>query len=114
MKDHIIKEEKIGYLKTKVMLMQGTLQLWDNRLKLEAHKTGISGFGILGSILKRKVESKIVGFDISLSEITSITQGKHGANKNVLVIEINKQEEYKVLVKDYYEWAQLLGFETVL
>lgn len=108
MKEKIIKEEKIGYLKTKIMLMQGTLQLTDKKLKLEAHKTGVSGFGILSAILKRKVESKTFGFNVSLSEITSITQGKHGGIKNVLAIEINNQEEYRILVKDYSEWALLL------
>ena len=35
-------------------------------------------------------------------------KGKHGGIKNVLVIEINNQEEYRILVKDYSEWALLL------
>ena len=59
MESKIIKQENIGYLKTKVMLMQGVLTLSETHLKLEARRTGVSGFGILGFLLKKKVESEI-------------------------------------------------------
>ena len=110
----MIKEERVGYLKSKMMLMQGVLQLSEGRIKLEAHKTGVSGFGILGAIMKRKVESEEFGFNVPLSDITSVTQGKHGVNKNVLVIELIGRIEYRLLVKDYTEWALLLDGEDIL
>lgn len=114
MGEKIIKEERIGYLKSKMMMMQGVLQLSEGRIKLEAHKTGVAGFGIIGSIIKRKVESEIFGFNVPLSDITSVTQGKHGVNKNVLVIQLIDKIEYRILVKDYTEWALLLDGEDIL
>lgn len=114
MESKIIKEERIGYLKTKLMFMQGVLTLTETHLKLEAHKTGVSGLGILGAIIKNKVESKIFGFNTPLLEIKSVTQGKHGVNKNVLVIKLNNEEEYRIIVKDYTEWSLLLNGEDVL
>lgn len=114
MESKIIKEEKVGYLKSKVMLMQGTLTLTETHLKLEAHKTGVSGFGVLGSLLKRKVESETFGFNVPLSDITSVTQGKHGVNKNVLEIELIDQIEYRILVDDYSKWSLLLKGDDIL
>ncbi len=107
----IIKEEKIGYLKSKVNLMQGNLYLTPKRLVLDAHKTGVGGFGIIGAILKKKVEEKSFGFNLELSEIKTITQGKHGVQKNVLEITDSNDETYRVIVKDYAEWEQQLGSE---
>ena len=114
MEGKIIKEEKVGYLKSKVMLLQGDLSLTETHLRLVAHKTGMSGFGILGGIIKRKVESEIFGFKVPLVDVTSITQGKHGVNKNVLVIELINRIEYRVLVNDYTAWALLLDGEDIL
>ena len=114
MNEKIIKEERVGYLKSKMMLMQGVLQLSEGRIKLEAHKTGVSGFGILGAIIKRKVESQEFGFNVPLSDITAVTQGKHGVNKNVLVIQLIEKIEYRILVNDYTEWALLLDGEDIL
>jgi len=114
MENRIVKVEKVGYLKSRMMLIQGDLQLTEARIKLEAHKTGVSGFGLLGTILKRKVESEVFGFNVPLTDITSVTQGKHGVNKNVLVIELIGKIEYRLLVKDYTEWALLLDGEDIL
>lgn len=53
-------------------------------LKLEAHKTGLSRFVIIGAIIKKKVESKTFGFNVPLSDVTFIFNEKHGVNKNVI------------------------------
>lgn len=104
----IIKEEKIGYLKSKMNLMQGNLYLTPKRLVLDAHKTGVGGFGLLGAILKKKVEEKSFGFNLELSEIKDIAQGKHGVQKNVLEITDSQDETYRIVVKDYQEWYDQL------
>lgn len=114
MSEKIIKQEKVGYLKSKMMLMQGVLTLTETHLKLEAHKTGVSGFGILGAIIKRKVESEVFGFNVPLSDVTSISQGKHGVNKNVLEITLIDQIEYRILVDDYTKWSLLLKGNDIL
>ena len=114
MENKIIKIEDVGYLKSKMMLMPGVLTMTETHLILDAHKTGVSGFGILGAILKRKVESKPFGFKVLFSDITSVSQGKHGVNKNVLVIELIEHIEYRVLVKEYSKWSLLLNGDDLL
>lgn len=114
MEDKILKEERVGYLKSKWMLMQGVLQLTETRIKLEAHKTGVSGFGVLGAIMKRKVESKVFGFNVPRTDITAVKQGKHGLNTNVLVLVLIDQVEYRLLVDDYAAWSLLLDGEDLL
>lgn len=103
-----MKEEKVGYLKSKANLLQGTLKLTDDRLILEAHKTGVGGMGLLGSILKRKVEKENYGFDVALNEIEGVNQGKQGLQKNILEVK-TKEGEYRIVVKSYDEWANLLS-----
>ena len=104
----IIKEEKIGYLKSKVNLLQGNLYLTPKRIVLDAHKTGVGGFGLLGAILKKKVEEKSFGFNLELGEIKAVAQGKHGVQKNVLEITDSNDETYRIIVKDYQEWESQL------
>ena len=106
--EEIIKKEKVGYLQSKLNLMQGTLYLTSTKLILEAHKTGVGGLGILGAILKRKVESKIFGFNLNFKEIKSVSQGKHGAQKNVLEITNDLEERYRIIVKNYTDWENEL------
>lgn len=105
---NVIKEEKVGYLQSKINMMQGNLYLTPTKLILEAHKTGVSGLGILGSLLKRKVESKTYGFDLDLKQIKKVTQGKQGLQKNVLEITSNQDETYRIIVKDYTNWESSL------
>ena len=100
----ITKQEDIGYLKSKINMLQGTLYLTPKRLVLDAHKTGVGGFGLLGAILKRKVEEQSFGFNLELKDIKSITQGKHGVQTNVLEITDLDNNQYRILVKDYNEW----------
>ena len=104
----IIKEEAIGYLKSKANLMQGNLYLTPKRLVLDAHKTGVSGFGILGAVLKRQVEKKSFGFNLQLSEIKIVARGKHGRNTNVLEITDQQDETFRILVKNVEDWKVAL------
>ncbi len=108
-KEGIEKEEKVGYLKSSMNLLQGTLYLTPNRILLNAHKTGVGGFGILGSILKRKVESTNYGFDLTFEEIKAINRGKHGIQKNVLEITSNDDITYRIMVKNFDEWSDAIN-----
>ena len=102
--EEILKKEKIGYLKSKLNLLKGTLYLTPNRLVLNAHKTGVSGFGILGMFLKRQVEKKNFGFNLEFKDIENISRGKHGAQKNVLEITTIHNEIFRIIVKRYEDW----------
>ena len=105
----ILREEKVGYLKSKMNLMQGTLYLTPNRLVLRAHKTGVGGLGVLGALLKRQVEKKIFGFNLEFKDLKKITQGKHGVQKNVLEITDKQDETFRIIVKNYDEWESDLN-----
>ena len=102
------KTENVTYLKSSVMAMPGKLSLSGQILELEAHKQGVGGMGILGALLKRKVESTNHGFKWPVSEISEITRGKHGVQKNVLEVRNSKGEQFRMIVQDFEEWKSLL------
>ncbi len=104
----ILKEEKVGYLKSPLNLMQGTLVLTSDELILDAHKTGVGGFGILGAFIKKKVEEKSFGFNLTFSEIESFNKTSHGLQKNVLEIITRDSRSFKILVKKYEDWEMVL------
>ncbi len=102
-KEGILKEEKVGYLKSSLNLMQGTLYETPKRLVLTAHKTGVGGMGILGALLKKKVKKNNDVFNLEFKDIKEIRQGKHGVQKNVLEITDNQNNTYRITVKNYPE-----------
>lgn len=101
----LLKEEKVGYLKSKLNLLQGHLYLSKKRLVLEAHKTGVGGGGLLSFFLKKKVEEQNYGFDLEFADIKTIQQGKQGMQKNILEVTTTSNETYRIIVKNYDEWA---------
>jgi hypothetical protein len=102
------KTENVMYLKSSIMGMPGILKISNGTLELEAHKQGVGGLGILGAILRRKVEAPNHGFKWEISDITEITQGKHGVQKNVLEVKNGKGEQFRILVKNFEEWKTLI------
>lgn len=107
--ESFIKEEKVGYLKSKFAMLNGKLYITNERLILISNKTTVGG-GLLGLFLKKKIEQKKYGFNILLSEIASIIQGRHGLQKNVLEInDSNNNNQYRILVKNYSDWETLIS-----
>ena len=104
----ILKKESVGYLKSAINLQQGTLFMTSKKLTLEAHKTGVGGFGLLGALLKSKVEKVNTVFDLDYTSIQSVTQGKHGVQKNVLEITDKQNNVQRVIVKNYQEWEDAI------
>ena len=104
----ILKSESVGYLKSKINLQQGTLVMTTNSITLEAHKTAVGGMGILGALLKKKVEKSNQIFNLKHDEIQSVTQGKQGVNKNVLEITDHLNNIHRIIVKNYQEWETAL------
>lgn len=98
-----LKSEKVSYLKTKLQLLNGELFLTEDRLILVSNKTTIAS-GFIGRWIKRKIESKKYGFDLKLSDITGVNQGKHGIQKNVLEITDKTGNTYRIIVKKYDLW----------
>ena len=87
LKEGILKEESVGFLKSKFNLMQGRLYLTQTRLVLNAHKTTVNSGGIIGAVAKAIVEKPKWIFNIELTDIVKITEGKHFLRrKNILEI----------------------------
>ena len=106
--DVVLKQESVGYLKSKINMQQGELILSSQKITLTAHKTGVGGFGLLGALLKSKVEKVNSVFDLEFKNISAINQGKHGLQKNVLEITDKQDLTYRMIVKDYEEWEQAI------
>ncbi|HYG52698.1 MAG TPA: hypothetical protein VD905_17430 [Flavobacteriales bacterium] len=104
----ILKEENVGYLKSKMNLLQGKLSITANHLVLTAHKTTVNLFGVIGALLKSRVEKEFQVFKLSLKDIQKIENGKHGMNKGVLEITDNKNQTYRILVKNYADWENTI------
>jgi hypothetical protein len=100
----IIKKESVGYLKSSLNLQQGTLVMTSSKISLEAHKAGVGGFGLLGALLKSKIEKSNVIFDLEFKDVQTVAQGKQGINKNVLEITDRQNVTHRITVKNYPEW----------
>jgi hypothetical protein len=105
----ILKKEAVGYLKSSFNLQQGTLLMTDQFIRLEAHKAGVGGLGLLGFLLKSKVEKVNTIFHLHFDAVQSVEQGKHGAQKNILEITDNENIKHRIIVKNYSEWADAIG-----
>lgn len=107
--EDILKQEKVGYLYSRIHLMQGTLSLTHQRLILEAKKTTIGGFGLLGSLLGAAATRKTYGFNLEFKNIRSVSRGKYGI-QTVLEITDSQDVLYKIIIKkdSFEEWERLL------
>lgn len=108
-KEGILKEEKIMYFKSKANALQGHIYLTPNRLVVDAHKTGVGGMGLLGAILKKKVEEKNYGFEVERGKIAKIEKGKFGVHKNILQITDAEDNVHRVAVKNFSDWEQAIN-----
>ncbi len=104
----ILKKESVGYLKSKINLQQGSLIMTPDKIKLEAHKTGVGGGGLFGALLKSKVEKSNNIFELGYKDIQSVAQGKHGVSKNVLEITDKQNVTHRMIVKNFEEWETAL------
>ena len=102
--NNIVKQETVGYLKSKINLQQAVLLLSAQRLTLKENKATVNSGGILGFLIKKQVEKDNVIFSLNLADIQKISQGKHGMQNNVLEIKDRNHVTHRVIVKDYLEW----------
>jgi hypothetical protein len=108
----IIKEESMGviYFKKMYFGIEAELVMTNSHLYLEADDCGIMRRGILAFLpfLKKKLQKIVFIFNLPITEILSIRQGKYGANPNILVITDKKGLEYRIAVKNYAEWEHAI------
>lgn len=105
--NEIIKKEQVGYLKSALNLQQGMLVMTIDKLSLTAHKTTVGG-GLLGALLKNRVEKDNTIFSLGHGEISAVKQGKHGAQTNVLEITDSAGTTFRIIVKNYKEWEDTI------
>ena len=58
MNEAVIREEKVMYLKTKIVAYPGRLSLTATHLRLESHKVGVKGMGIIVNVLNKHLVEK--------------------------------------------------------
>ena len=108
--DTIQKEDHVLFLKTKFTGYDATLILTASKLFLESENSGIFKRGIISFLpfLRRRLQKMEMVFNLDLNDIKSISQGKQGFNKNVLEITDKNNNTYRVVVKNFDEWAELV------
>lgn len=99
----ILKEEKIGYLLSKLNMHQGNLYLTSQHLVMDTQKPKANLFGLIGALLAKPRANDTRVFEMDLKNITKIEQGKHGLAK-VLEVTTNENNTYRIIVKNYDEW----------
>ncbi|MBO6517242.1 MAG: hypothetical protein JJ975_11890 [Bacteroidia bacterium] len=102
------KEEKVGFLKSKIKLIQGKLVLDDSNLKLSVNKNNFAALGgLIGALISLNSKPKKEVFDLDVNEVLDVTQGKFGIQK-ILEIHTNKNQTYKIITKDLDGWIAVL------
>ena len=89
-----------NYIKNSLVTQQGYGTLTNQRFIFSKH-----------SLVKCIVMDELIDvtkanydFDIPLCNIHSISKGRHGFNKNILVIKLNQGDVYKFSVNHYSIW----------
>lgn len=108
-KREILKKEMVGYLRSNVQVEKATLYLTTKRMLLETQESGKRSLGMIGSWFRRGSSSGEVVFELDFSHIKFLHQGHYGMEKNVMEITDSQSNTYRVIVKNFSEWANLLG-----
>ncbi len=110
--EDLIKQESMGVIFFKKMYfgIEAEIAMTNTHLYLEADDCGIMRRGVLSFIpfLKKQLQKIVLIFDLPFSEIKSVTQGKYGMNPNILVITSKQELVYRIAVKNYKEWEDLI------
>lgn len=108
-KREILKKEMVGYLRSNVQVEKATLYLTTRRMLLETQESGKRSLGFIGSWLRKRSGAKDLVFELDFSHIKFLHQGHYGMEKNVMEITDSQSNTYRVIVKNFSEWANLLG-----
>ena len=109
--ENIVKrEDDVLYLQSKLAGYEAVLALTSSKLKLVADDSGALNRGLYQFLpfLKDKPQKTKVVFDLDTASIKNVVQGKQGFNNNVLEITDVQNNQYRIVVKSYEQWAELL------
>lgn len=108
MQEKIVMEGLANHIKGTFKVQNGRGILTNRRFIYSRHKLSkIIAIGALVNLTQGDYE-----FEIPVSEIASISRGKHGLSSNVLVVETNDGGSFKFAVTKYLEWE--IAFNNVL
>lgn len=107
-KNEIVKEESVGYLKSKVNLEQGVLFLTSDRISLKSRKAAAPSQTPVDSAIKKDALKETTVFDLDIDKIQSISNGKHEQKGDVLEITDEHNVTHRIVVKNYKEWRDAI------
>jgi hypothetical protein len=96
--EQVLKEGSVGYLKSRIRMLQGRAYLTDQRFVHTNNARGVAVGGLFGALMKPQVD-----LDLQLGAITRMTRDEHGRNKEVLKIGTGQGEEHR-LILSLDEW----------
>lgn len=108
MEEKVLMEGLCNRIKSKIFVENGHGMLTNQRFIYSKHSFAkLAVMGVLANLTKGNYE-----FDIPISEINSVTRGKHGLSNSIIVIITKNKEEYKFAVTKYIDWE--IAFKNAL
>lgn len=107
-KKEIVKEESVGYLKTKVNLQQGILFLTSDRISLKSRKSAAKNQKEPESKIKNETKKEATVFDLDIDKIQSVHNGEREMKNDVLEITDEHNVTHRILVKNSQEWLDAI------
>jgi hypothetical protein len=102
--EEVVREEKAGWLKSKIQLFQGKLVLTNNRLVFCTLPRWAYGFGPIGLLLAKPTK---VGVELGLGEIETAEQGSWAKSKEILSVK-GGGKEHRFITATYEDWINAL------
>jgi hypothetical protein len=104
----ILKEEAVGYLKSRIDLEEATLLMTSTRVMLKVNYRRRPVFSFLRNILGTRKRKEYI-FNLQSLEIQSITRKKYGVLNNILEITDMHKNSFRIIVNNYQEWEDALN-----
>ena len=98
----IIHDGAMNRVVNKMNIQGGSAYLTNQRFMRFKQSTGMQLLiGLFALLFKDKPD-----FEVELGNIQSITRGKQGLNKNVIMMTLNDGVEYKLVCNKFDQWMQ--------
>jgi len=104
----VVREEKAGWLKSKIQLHQGKLLLTESRFVFCMLPRWAYGFGPLGLLFAKPTK---VAVELDRKSIESAEQGSWAKSKDILSVK-SGGKEYRFTTATYQEWLDELQSST--
>jgi hypothetical protein len=114
--NQVLKKESVYYIQSRFNKKQANLLVTLNYLILEIPKSSflvevfnyLLRFGVFVNVPQITSKKTVKVFEIDVDNIDVIEQGLDGIQKNVLEITTKKKAKYRICVKNYRTWSNVL------